>query len=868
MAELPRGTVTLVFTDIEGSTRLLASLGSRYEEVLAAHRRLVREAFSSHAGIEVDTQGDALFYAFARAQDAVAGAVAAQRVLSSHDFGEGVELRVRTGIHTGEPTVSDEGYVGTDVHLGARISAVAWGGQIVISAATAALVGVGRDEVSLRSLGEHALKDIETWVELHQVVAPGLRKDFPALRSVSAHPTNLPARLPALIGRKDDITALVELLSSEVVSVVTVVGPGGTGKTRVALAVGAELISSFADGVFFVDLSALSDASLVVPAIAQALSLREAAGRSLAETLGDYLSSKEMVLILDNFEQVMDAAAEVSSLMASSSSLKVVVTSRAALRIEGEREFPLHPLALPSSDSEPTEILASPAVELFVARARAVRPGLALSGEDAVHVATICRRLDGLPLAIELAAARVKVLSLAALASRLENSLGALGTGRRDASNRQRTLHAAIAWSYELLDGDEQRLFSRLGVFAGGWSLEAAEALCDRGDSARDILDGIVSLVDKSLVRVVEGDEARFSMLETIRAFSLERLEESGEAQEIRRAHAQYFGGLTEEAEPHLVGADQKERLDKLERDHDNLRAALRWMLTKARDLALSTAAHMSRFWYVRGYLSEGRRWLELVLESCVVVPTRDAVTVATMLGVIAYVQSDFDLARSASLRGISLATQAADERGVLSCTETVALCEMEQGEYAQARRHFEENLKRFHALRDERGVAVTIANLGALAMFEGDHDKASDMNSESLRRFRNIDDREGVAGAFVALGMNELLVGNSTAAMPYLKDALEVAAHLGHRELLASALSGLAAATVASGDAARGAVLVGGADRIRAESGIGLDPLEQRVHDNASVRMRQLVKETELDEMLERGRVMTIGELVHCATD
>jgi len=531
MGELPTGTITFLFTDIEGSTRLLAALGSRYEAVLADHRRLLRAAFSSHAGVEVDTQGDALFYAFAGAQDAVTAAVEDQQELSSHDFGEGVELRVRMGLHSGQPTVTEEGYVGTDVHLGARISAVAWGGQVVVSSATAVLVDGDADEISLRSLGEHALKDIEDRVELYQVVAPGLRKDFPALRSVSAHPTNLPARLAPLIGREDDIAQMVKLLSSKDVSVVTLVGPGGTGKTRVALAVGAELLSVLADGVFFVDLSALSDVSLVVPGIAQALSLREAPGRSLTETLGDYLSSKEMVLILDNFEQVMDAAGEVSALVGSSSSLKVVVTSREALRIEGEREFPLHPLALPSSEGEVGEILASPAVELFVARARAVLPGLRVNGEDARHVATICRRLDGLPLAIELAAARVKVLTLSSLASRLENSLGVLGTGRRDASDRQRTLTGAIAWSYELLDEDEQRLFARLGVFAGGWSLEAAEAVCDRGDSALDVLDGIASLVDKNLVRVVEGDDGRFSMLETIREFAIEKLLESDEAE-------------------------------------------------------------------------------------------------------------------------------------------------------------------------------------------------------------------------------------------------------------------------------------------------------------------------------------------------
>jgi predicted ATPase/class 3 adenylate cyclase len=681
MVELPRGTVTLVFTDIEGSTRLLAALGSRYEEVLAIHRRLLRAAFSSNAGIEVDTQGDALFYAFSRAQDAVRGGVAGQRALASHDFGEGVELRVRMGIHTGEPSLSDEGYVGTDVHLGARISAVAWGGQIVVSFATAALVGGKSDGISLRSLGQHALKDIEDRVELHQVVAPGLRENFPALRSVSSHPTNVPARLPTLIGREEEIAALVELLSSEDISVVTLVGPGGTGKTRLALAVGAELPSVFGDGVFFVDLSALSDASLVVPAIAQALSLREAAGRSLTETLENYLSSKEMVLILDNFEQVMEAASEVSALVASSSSLKVVVTSREALRIEGEREFPLHPLALPSLDSEPTEILASPAVELFVARARAVRPGLALSGEDAVHVATICRRLDGLPLAIELAAARVKVLSVGALAARLEKSLGVLGTGRRDASDRQRTLIGAIAWSYELLDEAEQRLFRRLGVFAGGWSLDTAEEVCDQGDLSLDLLDGLVSLVDKSLARALEGDEDRFSMLETVREFSLEKLGESGEAQEIRSAHAEYFRALAEEAEPHLVGADQKVWLDRLEREHENLRAAMSWSFAGNTDSAIRIAAAARRLWWVRGYLSEGQAWLRRALGAA---PDGSSMKVRILRGltVIVQMQGDNNEAESLARQGLALSKSMTDDEGTISFLITLGLVAEERRDY------------------------------------------------------------------------------------------------------------------------------------------------------------------------------------------
>ena len=667
------------------------------------------------------------------------------------------------------------------------------------------------------------------------------------------------------MGRAEDISELTSLLASPEARVVTLTGPGGVGKTRLSLAAGAELLASFDDGVFFVDLSALTDPALVAGAIAGTLGLRESAGRSLSETVSDYLAFRQVLLILDNLEHLLDATPDISVLVSSAPGLKVLVTSREPLRIAGEHEVPLAPLGLPSEDLDPSEVLSSPAVELFVERARALRPGFELTRDDTSSVAAICRRVDGLPLAIELAAARTKVLSLPALNERLDQGLKVLTSGRRDASERQRTLRGAIVWSYDLLAEVEQRLFRRLGVFARGWSLDAAEQVCDQGDLNLDVLDGLASLVDKSLVRMDEGRE-RFSMLETIREFASDRLEESGEGEEIKRAHAEFFLRLAEEAEPHLIGPGQKQWLDRVEQENDHLRAALRWALAKEPELARSIAAQLCRFWYVRGYLSEGRRWLELILRCCVAEPTRDAVTVATMLGVFAYLQSDFDESRSVSLQGMALATEAGDERGVLRCTETLALCAMEQGEYAEARRHFEKILEGFHALHDERGVATTIANLAALSMFEGDHYKVSELANESLRHFRSLDDKEGMAGAFVVLGLNEILVSDWTSAIPYLKEALDVAAHLRHPELIASALNGLAAAAVASGDAGRGAVLMGGANRVRTESGVALDPLEHRIQDAARIRMRQLLAETKLDEMFEKGRVMTIGELVRCA--
>ena len=610
----------------------------------------------------------------------------------------------------------------------------------------------------------------------------------------------------------------------------------------------------------------------MVPAIAQALSFRETSGRSLTETLEDYLSSKEIVLILDNFEQVMDAAAEVSSLVASSSSLKVVVTSRAALRIEGEREFPLHPLALPSSNSEPTEILASPAVELFVTRAGAMRPGLALSGEDAVHVATICRRLDGLPLAIELAAARVKVLSLAALASRLENSLAALGSGRRDASDRQRTLQGAIAWSYELLDRDEQRLFSRLGVFAGGWSLEAAEAVCDRGDLSLDVLEGLSSLVDKSLVRVVQGGDSRFSMLETIREFSLARLEESGEAQEIRRVHAEYFRAQAEEAEPHLMGKDLLWWLDRLERDHDNMRAALRSMLDASNETAIPFGATLWRYWSNRGHLTEGRQWLDSVLR---LRSSDDAARARAAYGngALAAVQGDYDAARNLLVESEALFARLGDAEGKASCLArlgwvsslqgdyeearrlshdalvqarqpgpndseytafaTLGNIALQEGDIASARKLFEQTLSLSEETQDERGRAIALGNLGAIAIESGDYEGATLLLEQGLSVVRQVRDLEAMNTLLVNLGLATLFTGRHRDARRYFSEALDSARRMGDKLSIAYSLEGLAGVTALDGTLEHAALLFGSATNLRSIIGSPRSDSEQSQYED-----------------------------------
>jgi predicted ATPase/class 3 adenylate cyclase/Tfp pilus assembly protein PilF len=897
MTELPRGTVTLVFTDIEGSTRLLASLGPRYEEVLADHRRLLREAFGSHAGVEVDTQGDAFFYAFPRAQDALAGAVAGQRALASHSWPENAELRVRMGIHTGEPTVSAEGYVGADVHLGARICSAAWGEQILVSDATVRLLG-DNEGASLRDLGEHSLKDIDVPERLHQAVAPGLREDFPPPRTAASHPTNLPPALSPLVGRAEDISELVTLLGSDDVRVVTLTGPGGVGKTRLALALGAEVLLSFPDGVFFVDLSALSDPSLVVGAIAAALGLREAPGRSLTETLSDYLASRRTLLILDNLEHLLTAASDVSGLVISAPGLKMLVTSREPMRIAGEHEVPLAPLSLPLQDADASEVLTSPAAELFVARARDLRPGFELTTDDATSVARICRRMDGLPLAIELAAARTKVLSLPALATRLEDSLGALGQGRRDASARQRTLRGAIEWSYELLSPDEQILFRRLGVFAGGWTLEAAEAVCDRGDLSTDVLDGLASLVDKSLVRAREHED-RFVMLETIRSFAADELDASGEAEEIRREHAYHFRGLAEDAEPHLARAEQKEWLDRLERDHDNIRAALGWLLGNDVEQAGRCAVSLRRFWQGRGLAregysvsleileaGEGHLELTLVARLCHEVgslagdvgdhdtarlhleralslfqeSSDDGGIALTMMELawLTLLEGDIERAEQLARRATELAMAADDQAlyGRALFIEATVSLEREDSEFTKER--FQQSLAVREDAGDRGGVARVLGNLGVMYLEDDQPAEARTLLERALRQAREIGDIDALSRTTVNLGFVSLLQGRNKEATSWFRDSLAGAEKTGARYVTVYGIEGLACAAVTQGRSSDAARLFGLAEALRKDMRVprtrGEDELYAAYLDKAR-RELGLEEWTRLTSQAETGR-------------
>jgi len=613
MTEPPGGTVTLLFSDIEGSTRLVRRLGDAYAEQLARHRELLREAFERHRGYVLDSEGDASFAAFESAGEAAAAAVQAQRALAAHEWPDGNEIRVRIGLHTGEPRPVNGNYVGLDVHQAARVMAAAHGGQVLLSEATRALLG---DGFAVRSLGEHVLKDIPGSKRLFQLEIEGLPAEFPPLNTEASRTTNLPAQPNVFIGRERELAEAGDLLAREDVRLLTLVGSGGTGKTRLALQLAGAVGDRYPGGVFFVALSQLRDWQLVLPTIAQTLGLHEEPGESALETVTGRVCDRTLLLVLDNFEHVLRAAPAVSELSSRAPGLKLLVTSRSPLRLRGERTYRVPQLALPALGATAAGVAGIDSVRLFIERAQAAAEGFDLDDENAAAIAEICVRLDGLPLAIELAAPWMRTLTPGALLRRLDRRLPLLTGGPRDAEERQRTLRNAIDWSYDLLLEPEQTLFRRLAVFVGGCRLEAAEGVCSL--DGMSVLDGLDALVEKSLLflRTDSDGESRFRMLEMIREYAEGRLESSGELDEVRRLHARWFADLAECLDEESRTGDHAASVARLGDDYANLRATIQW----ARDerdgeLLLRVATGLLPFWSTRGYVAEGQKTLEEALE-------------------------------------------------------------------------------------------------------------------------------------------------------------------------------------------------------------------------------------------------------------
>lgn len=618
MAELPTGTLTFLFTDIEGSTRLLREASSRYAALLERHNALIREAVDRHGGMEVRTEGDAFFCVFGTAPDGLVAAIDIQRSIASEDWTGTTPVRVRIGVHTGVAALGGDDYVGLDVDRTARISETGHGGQVVVSAVTRMLGEAGLpDGTTFLDLGEVYLKDLDRPERLFQLVIEGLESEFPPLRKLDAGPTNLPTSESSLIGRERERHDVEDLLVES--HLVTITGVAGAGKSRLALDVATHSRHTYPDGTWLVELAAVTSDSLVAQAVSQAMGLQESAGRVAIDVLSDYLQEGERLLVLDSCEHVLDGVRELAGRLAGAApGLRILATSRQVLAIGGEARYPCPPLSTPeSAANSQAELLGFDSVALFEARAREVDPTFAVNDENAANVAAICRRLDGMPLAIELAAALVRVLTPHEILGRLDHRFELLTGGPRTAPPHQQTLLAALDATFELLDDSEQDFAMRLGVFVGGFDAEAAEAVASGGNIARtDVLAALSSLVDRSLITSTpSGGELRLSILESVRQYLLARLDAVGQLAVRQGTHAQHFGGLVEAASSGLRGPDQDVWARRLEADIENVRAAIAFTAAEGDEAVLELVNRMFLYWRERGDWSDGLHWTRVALE-------------------------------------------------------------------------------------------------------------------------------------------------------------------------------------------------------------------------------------------------------------
>jgi predicted ATPase/Tfp pilus assembly protein PilF len=816
--ELPTGTVTFLFTDIEGSTRLLQELGDGYAEVLAEHRRALRDAWQRHEGVEVDTQGDAFFVAFARASDAVSAAAEAHLALA------GGPVRVRMGLHTGEPLRADEGYVGFDVHRAARIAAAGHGGQVLLSQTTADLA-----DADVRDLGLHRLKDLSAPERLFQLG----RDVFPPLKTL--HETNLPVPATPFLGREREVDQIAALLWRPDVRLVTLTGPGGSGKTRLSLQAAAAAADDYDRGVWWVPLASLADPALVATAAAQALGSKD----TLSATVGD----KRLLLVLDNFEHLIEAAAGVAETIGSCPHLTVLVTSREPLHVDGEWEVAVDPLR------------ERDAVDLFVQRALAVSSDFAANGE----VAEICRRLDCLPLAIELAAARVKALSPSVLLERLEQRLPLLAGGSRSAPERQRTLRATIAWSHDLLTTAEQDLFARLAVFAGGCPLEAAEEICGAD------VDAIASLVDKSLLRRT-GD--RYWMLETIREFADEQLEGLADASALRDRHAALYVALGERARPELRARGAREWLDRLDAEHANVRAALEHLLESGdADGALRLSGAIWLYWQTRGHWTEGRRFLTAAVALGADLEPERLVDSLWGGALLALWQGDIDEGEQLASRLLEISKTAAEQERVYSVAiHLLAIVATSRGDRDRAFALLEESLALGRRGGDQWLLSIALNNLGVMLAGEGDYERAAELFEESLAIGEARGDLDRRARALNNLGGATQGLGDLARARDFYRRGLEAATEIGLVETQRYTLFGIAEVEAEAGDACAGARLLGHVKELASRLGAATDDVDDALERQMLARLEAALGPERLASELAAGAALSLEDAIDLA--
>jgi predicted ATPase/class 3 adenylate cyclase len=912
---LPSGAVTFLFTDIGGSTRLFQRWGDEWAGLLFRHQEVIRRAITAHDGVEVRTEGDSFFVAFGDPVEAVIAIAEAQATLAAQDWPTDGVIRIRAGLHTGYATPQAGDYVALAVHQAARVAKAAHPGQTLLSEACARSVATALPKtLSLTSLGTHRLKDFDIPLELFEVNGPGLASEFPPLDTAWRGETNFPLQRTSFVGREHDTERVRALV--DIARLVTVSGPGGVGKTRLVLHAATSMLTGAGDGVWLIELASVTDGRLVAAAVARALGIDEDPDRPVLDTVVSWLQARRMLLVLDNCEHLVEGCAEFADrVLRTCPQVDIIATSRQPLEVEGEYVYRLSPLGLPPDDpSTPVEEATEfEAVQLFVERAHAHQPAFVMDESTVGAVTSICRRLEGVPLAIELAAARLRSLSIDTIDARLDDQFRLLTGGHRFALPRQQTLRALVDWSYNLLDDDERGLLRTLAAFSGGWTLEAAEAVAvDLERSDVEILDLLTSLVDKSLVQAESrGSDVRYGMLEIVRQYAVQQL--AGLADDDIRAvqtrHRDYYLGLAEQARREMDTSAQRPWLDRLDAEDSNLRAALTFSLSDEAGIvpALRLLAALCRYWVMRGRAVEGMEQASAVLERA----SEQAVERASALVAVANLHNragDFVGAGSLLDEALAIRRGVGDDVGCAEALNDMAWLATRRGDYATAhecgaeslqlaqkagagahllgrihatlgdlierddllagRVHFEEARRFFEQVGDRGASARVLNNLGLIDLSLGDPAASRRALEECLSIFSDLQDAAALPTVLSNLGLIAIEERDFEHAQDFFTRGLTLGHRTSDKELMVYTLLGLAMAAGGLGESHRGAVLHGAVDSLSADVGMALDALESRLQERSQQELMTALGAAAYDEAHSAGAALALDDAVAFALD